>query len=290
MATPTVSILGCPVCDGETRHAFSKGTYDLGRCTSCRSLVVHNPPADTGALYDDSYFNGGTTGHGYGSYDREKEVTRETLEHCLDRIADYAPRGSLYDVGAATGYFLTCARERGYVVSGVDISAAAAREAANKGVTVHVGTTVPSIPDHSHDVITAFDVLEHVPDPKVILTEIDRLLKTEGVFMASTPNATSALARLLGKYWTLIVPPEHLVLMSEKGMRMLLSRYGYEVQWVGTIGKRFTLPYILQIASLWLQLPFLARVGEWLRPRVLGRIAIPLNLGDTLFFLAIKRS
>lgn len=288
MEASVVSVNACPICAGEARRAFSKGVYDIARCDRCRTLFVIDPPANTEALYNDSYFGGGEQGHGYGSYDEVKEATRDTLELCLDRIAEHAPKGAFYDIGAATGYFLACARGRGYSVSGVDISASAAREAAKKGITVHVGAVIPAVAEGSQDVVTAFDVLEHVPNPAEVVREVLRVLRAGGVFMGSTPNSTSRFARIMGKFWTLLVPPEHLVLMSERGLRELLEKHGYTVVWMEALGKRFTIPYIFQIAGVWLNVRFLSRIAEWLRRTPLGRVAIPLNFYDNLFFLAIK--
>lgn len=286
METTIQETITCPVCRADSRHRYRKEGYRVARCSACNTLFIEEPPLDTAYLYDQSYFFGGDIG-GYGSYDEEKEAMRGTFETCLDRIATYVPTGTLFDVGAATGYFLALAQKRGYRVSGIDISAAAAAEAQKKGIRVEVGKIEDTTQDMaSVDVLTMFDVLEHVAHPDAFLKHATKLLKPGGIVMGCTPDSMSFTARLLGKRWHLLFPPEHLVLLNDKSLRILLEAQGFQVLWTGRITKRFSIPYILQTASRWLGIPVLGRLGLALRGGWLGRIAIPLDLRDNLFFIA----
>ncbi|PIR83425.1 hypothetical protein COU19_00490 [Candidatus Kaiserbacteria bacterium CG10_big_fil_rev_8_21_14_0_10_56_12] len=290
METTTQSSLTCPVCSCAERHEFEKGPFRIARCSTCASLFVENPPEQTRDLYDASYFVGGGDTAGYGCYDQEKEAMRDTFETCLDRIQQQRATGALFDVGAATGYFLGLAKERGYAVSGIDISAAAAALAKAKGLRVLAGTLDQLSPDAaSHDVVTLFDVLEHVADPAALLGHAARLLKKDGILMGCTPNSGSRYAALMGKRWHALCPPEHLVWMTEASLRDLLSKDGFEVIWTGHITKRFSLPYIATILARWIGMPVFARLGERLRGTRLGRIALPLDVRDNVFFLAKRR-
>ncbi len=282
--------ISCPVCGKAASHLYVKEGYRIARCGACCTLFVENPPGDTSDIYDESYFFGGASGGGYGSYDEEKEMMRTTFERCLDLIATNQPSGSLFDIGAATGYFLGLARARGYLVSGVDISPAAALEAAKKGIDVKAGTlSSVSLPSNAYEVVTMFDVLEHVADPGKLLAEANQLLAPEGILFGSTPDSLSLNARLMGKRWHMLFPPEHLVLMNDKSLRLLFERKGFDVLWTGRVTKWFSLPYILQTAARWLKIPFLSRLGMHLRGTWLGRVAIPLDLRDNLFFMVRKR-
>lgn len=289
---PTEQSFGraCPICSARGAHLWDKESFRIARCTKCLTLFVENPPHDTAFIYDQGYFFGGEQGGGYGSYDEEKESMRATFERCLDMIGKYT-QGSLFDIGAATGYFLSLARKRGFEVSGIDISAAAVAVAKEKGIEVKVGTLrTVSYPPDSFEVVTMFDVLEHVADPHALLAQASTILKPGGILFGSTPDSGSVNARLMGKRWHMLFPPEHLVLMNDTSLRLILNQEGYEVLWTGRVTKRFSLPYILQTASRWLKIPLLARLGSSLRGSWLSRIAIPLDLRDNLFFLAKKRA
>lgn len=289
METAIQTEVTCPICAGQAAHVYTKGFFDIARCTRCRTLFIENPPKDTSAMYDATYFFGGAQG-GYGSYDAEKEMMRPTLERCLDMISDHRASGKLFDIGAATGYFLALARERGFSVSGIDVSSSAAQAAKMKGIDVEVGTLETTVhPPASFDVVTMFDVLEHVPDPGAFVREAAELLVPGGILMGSTPDSGSVNARVMGRNWHLLVPPEHLVLLNDWSLRLLLLKHGFEVLWTGRITKRFSLPYIFQTASRWLGIPLLSRIGSALRSTRVGRLAIPLDLRDNVFFLARKR-
>lgn len=281
----------CPVCAGSARHLYTKDGFAVARCVTCQTLFIEDPPHDTSALYDELYFFGDESAVGYGSYDDEKEAMRATFERCLDLISNYQSSGALYDVGAATGYFLALARSRGFRVSGIDVSAVAAHEAQKKGIEVATGT-LESTPHNStsFDVVTLFDVLEHVSQPSALIEKIADMLAPGGILMGCTPDSMSTAARIMGKHWHLLVPPEHLVLLNDRSLRLLLSKHGFETLWTGRLTKRFSLPYILQTASRWLRIPLLSRAGSALRSTMFGRFAIPLDLRDNVFFLARKKT
>lgn len=281
--------MSCPICSSPAEHLYKKESFDVARCRECKTIFIENPPPDTSSVYDESYFFGGENGGGYGSYDEEKETMRATFEKCLDLILEYQAGGALFDVGAATGYFLALAKSRGFSVSGIDISSVAAREAQKKGIEVKVGTleSVEHTPA-SYDVVTLFDVLEHVVHPDSLVRSAAEMLKQGGILMGCTPDSMSVNARLMGRHWHMLYPPEHLVLLNDKSLRLLLAQQGFQTLWTGRITKRFSLPYIFQTAARWLGIPLLSRMGFALRGTWLGRIAVPLDLRDNIFFLARK--
>jgi 2-polyprenyl-3-methyl-5-hydroxy-6-metoxy-1,4-benzoquinol methylase len=101
--------------------------------------------------------------------------------------------GRLLDVGCGTGYFAAAARELGYRVSGLDLSRPQLELARTRfGLSdVHATTLFDyarTVPPHSFDVVTAFQVLEHVADPLAFLGDARRLLATGGHLAVGVPN------------------------------------------------------------------------------------------------------
>lgn len=289
MADAIQEKISCPICNSPAERLYKKDGFDVAQCSQCKTLFIENPPSDTSYIYDESYFFGSERGGGYGSYDEEKETMRTTFEKCLDLISKYRTGGALFDVGAATGYFLALAKNRGFSVSGIDISASAAHEAKKKGIEVEVGTleTVRHSPT-SFDVVTMFDVLEHVSHPDSLMRQAANMLKQGGIVMGCTPDSMSVNARLMGKHWHMLFPPEHLVLLNDRSLRLLLAQQEFQMLWTGRITKCFSLPYIFQTAARWLGTPLFSRAGRALRGTWLGRVKIPLDLRDNIFFLARK--
>src|SRR5687768_16282665 len=97
----------CPCCraTGATR-AFRKNSCDIYRCAGCGLLMVW-PIPQVSEIYSEDYFNGAHGGFGYVDYDQDKRAMDRTFVTFLERIEKHAPsKGTLLDVGAATGYFL----------------------------------------------------------------------------------------------------------------------------------------------------------------------------------------
>ena len=133
--------------------------------------------------------------------------------------------------GCATGQFLQAMQEYGWQVMGVELSAFAAIYAREVvGLDVKIGTLEEvALIGGSFDVVTLWDVFEHVLDPKATLTEIGRLLKPRGLVVIHTPNPTCLEARLFGANWIGWERPRHLHLYSPDVLRRYLQATGFEM-------------------------------------------------------------
>jgi 2-polyprenyl-3-methyl-5-hydroxy-6-metoxy-1,4-benzoquinol methylase len=150
----------------------------------------------------------------YGIAKRTRVVTR------------YKRGGRLLDVGCATGSFLRGMQSKeSWEPYGVEINAAAARVARERyGLNVHIGTLEQAIfSDGFFDVVTMWDVLEHLHDPSSSLREVYRILKPEGILIIRAPNADSWNASLFGRYWAGWDAPRHLHVFTSSTLRALLA-------------------------------------------------------------------
>jgi 2-polyprenyl-3-methyl-5-hydroxy-6-metoxy-1,4-benzoquinol methylase len=170
----------------------------------------------------------------------------------LDQVERQAPRrGRLLDVGCSAGSFLLAARERGWDVTGLDVSSGAIEYAASvEGLAAVVGTLEEAaFPDGSFDVITVFECIEHMPHPARALQAASRLLKHDGLLVITTPNIDGLfprvtyhlLARTIGA-WEHPTPPHHVYQFSRRTLAALLRKTGFEPIAVNTrpMGLRFT--------------------------------------------------
>jgi 2-polyprenyl-3-methyl-5-hydroxy-6-metoxy-1,4-benzoquinol methylase len=210
----------CSICGSESIKFSDKRGYSLYRCKACSFVFVH-PIPDSTHVYGEDYFAGAVAGHGYVNYEGDKEPMVPTFEKYVRSIQALAPaHGRLLDVGAATGFFLEIARRFGFEVYGVEISAFAAEKASEKGIPMITGTLADVPPTPKFNVLTMLDVIEHVSDPKSELSRAHSLLEKDGVLIINTPDIGSMYARLMGKNWHLIVPPEHLFYFNRANMRL----------------------------------------------------------------------
>jgi SAM-dependent methyltransferase len=277
----------CPLCGSSARLWVTRFDHDVFRCSCGLGFVYPLPDATT--IYNEDYFTGAKEGFGYTEYDRDKEPMRPTFVSFIEKFRTFAPKGRLLDVGAATGFFADIARKEGYDAEGVEISAYAAEEGRKKGLVMFTGT-LSSVPKtNPYAVITMFDLIEHVNDPLEELRSAAALLVPQGILVINIPDFSSATARLLGKHWHAIVPPEHLYYYTRANITAFLERAGFTVLEISAPAKRFTLPYIFKTAKKWTGHSLFETLEEWAMKSAIADRPIPLNLYDNAFIIARKK-
>ena len=220
----------------------------VARCNSCGLGRVDPLPqeADLTALYDEVYFTsgayaraahtGGMDGH-LTLYDRPggRSASLRYQGRLVAQVERFRQgnRGRLLDVGCGAGYFLDAARKAGWLVQGVELSAAAAHVGREQlGLDIFQGTLADAaFPDASFDVLTLFEVLEHLRDPGTVLAEARRILKPGGLLAVQVPNDLDAyrawLSRSDNRWW--VIPPLHLFYFTEPTLRRWLESFDMDV-------------------------------------------------------------
>ena len=194
----------CPLCgatERQTRHRAptpERPDLDVVRCAGCGLLFAHPLPDRSSILarYDDGYFHCGTPlAGGYEDYARDEPLIRRTFAR---RWADFQALGGeppvrrVLDVGCATGVFLDFMREKGWEAEGLEIAPGPRRAAENRGFRVDGRElTAAGLEAGRFGWITAWDVIEHLPDPGAALRECHRLLAPGGLLTLSTPDASA---------------------------------------------------------------------------------------------------
>ena len=260
------------------------------KCEHCKLLFIYPLPPSLEHIYTEEYFSGAEDGYGYTDYDADKLPMIPTFKKYLDIQKKYRPeKGTLLDVGAATGFFMEMARNDSWKVSGVELSEYAVRVGKKKGLDIRVGDIHSAqFPKNSFDAITMFDVVEHMTYPERDIQEAAKLLKPHGILVINTPDAQSLFARILGKRWHLIVPPEHIHYFSPHNLSILLKRNGFEILEVKKIGKKFTLQYVLKTMYKWTNVALWNTLSNEVENSFLKHVSLPINLRDNFFLIAKK--
>ncbi len=285
-----LNLIKCSVCGANDVYFwFEKNSFDLYKCRKCELIFTELVP-DVSKIYSEDYFSGAKCGFGYVDYDKDKQAMADTFDFYINKIEEFSVgKGNLLDVGAATGYFLEIAKQKNWHGSGVEISPFASEKARAKGFNVITGTLENlSVPDEYFSVFTLWDVIEHFSDPKSQLLLANKMLKKGGLIAINTPDAGSFVAKILGRHWHLLMPPEHLIIFNQRNLSMLLKSCGFDVLWIGKVGKKFTIQYALQVFSNKLKLKPFAQIAEFFKDNALGKINIPINLRDNFLIIAKK--
>jgi SAM-dependent methyltransferase len=138
--------------------------------------------------------------------------------------------------------------------------------------------------EHVFDVVTAFDVIEHVAHPAEFLADVAAVLEPGGVFLASTPNVGSLTARAFGKHWHFYYP-YHLSYFSPETFAAAAAPHGLQlVNWCHR-GRLRSVGYAIRYAAEFIRggtAPAWARrFDSWY---------LPINLFDTMYLAFRKTS
>jgi 2-polyprenyl-3-methyl-5-hydroxy-6-metoxy-1,4-benzoquinol methylase len=224
-------------------------------------------------------------------YEQERSNRKKTAEILVKKIKKIKAQGKLLDIGCYSGIFLEAAKEAGYEIFGIEASESALAVARQKtGGDLRVGLAeevLAQFPDNYFDIITLFDVIEHLRLPGPVLALINSKLKTDGLLVFSTPDAASLLAKIQGKNWHIILP-HHLYYFSEKNLKMLLEQNGLRQQKIGYIGRHFTLDYLAGQTE-GINRPLAKALIGAIKFFRLGKITVPINLFDQLLIFARKK-
>ena len=163
------------------------------------------------------------------------------LRNKLNLINSLQPnKGSILDIGAGTGDFLSVAKENGWHTIGVEPSEKAKAIAKSKGVSF-VGDP-NELDSHSFEVISMWHVLEHVPNLENQIKELKRLLKPNGTLLIAVPNFKSFDAKHYGKFWAAYDVPIHFWHFSKTAIKMLFEQE--EMQLVKVLPMKFDSFYV----------------------------------------------
>ncbi len=280
----------CPLCGGQLPPLlYGAEPLPIRRCP-CGMLFLHPQPAadELHHIYQNDYYRSWGLDRkdaGEEAGEATRLMKQATFGLRLKRLAEVMEPGRVLDVGCATGFFLEVAERAGWQVHGVELSSYAAAEARRLfGERVFNGTLEEAgLSDHSLDLVTLSDILEHIPCPGAFLKEVRRILVPGGRVMIVTPNAASLSARLMGQRWSHF-KAEHLHYFSPATITRLLSAAGFTVDSHGPAAKCLNLAYIATQFRVYphaLMTP-ISRMATALLPERLQRLNIPLYCGEMM--------
>lgn len=188
----TEVIQRCNVCESKALDAVDPDCH-IARCRDC-GYIFDNPRPTLDELI--GFYSQPSQ---YDSWLGEFEARQRLWKRRLKALEPTRKTGSLLDVGTGIGQFLAVARDSYAEVYGTEVSSAATQIAKQK---YHLDLLQGTIDDLDmrgkvFDNITLFHVLEHVPDPRSVLTKCHSLLAAQGVLAIAVPNEVTSLRAYL---------------------------------------------------------------------------------------------
>lgn len=219
---------------GSDRLLKVPGKFILVQCNQC-GLVYLNPrpsPEEIGKYYPNDYPPYIQAIENEGSWFRRLDRRYGLYKRCREITRQVGQPGMLLDIGCSTGIFLNGMRQWGWQVQGIELNSEIAEYARKRfDLQVFTGNLEHALfPGDSFDLVTLWDVLEHVYDPKSTLGEISRILRPGGWLVMSLPDLDSLEARLFGPYWAGLDMPRHLHVFNRQVLARLLQETGFTLE------------------------------------------------------------
>jgi SAM-dependent methyltransferase len=266
---------------GSSRTLLSHGR--VLRCTSCglayRSLRPNN--SQLSSLYR------GADDSAYEAEMSNRLLTATRHKRIVEKY--FRSPGSLLDVGCASGAFLLLMQQAGWRVAGVEPSETqfgrATEALGDKANLYHCVLQEASL-QGGFDLITLWDVLEHVTHPCEFLSTAAALLKQGGCLILNVPRIDSAAARLLGSRWPVLLA-EHLNYFTVPSLRLCGEVAGLKMIDIGQRPAAFSLSYILFRAAQH-RIPGSVLAKRLVSAVKISRWSIPVWIGE-VFGVYLKK-
>jgi len=227
----------CPVCEADNyEELFQRWGFTYVRCNKCSMMYVN--PMLNEEMVDFEYETGYEEDWVHmllnptqREFDNPKFFNGiKTIEKVIET------KGKILDVGCATGHFLEICKERGWDVTGVELTKSAVEHCRKIGLNViDKKLHEAEFEEKSFDAITLWDALEHIPKPKEILKEVRKLLKDGGVLLVMVPNGGSLAARILQEKCNMFSGFAHINIFNPTTLKRVLLESGFEVKHMETI-------------------------------------------------------
>jgi 2-polyprenyl-3-methyl-5-hydroxy-6-metoxy-1,4-benzoquinol methylase len=283
---PSESSETCQICSARTfSPLFKKNGFDILKCASCGIVFTRIPPGfDLLSIYDESYFQGGQA-DGYGDYVGTEAVLRREFKKSVSVIRQVTGHRSglkLLELGSAYGFFLDEASKY-FECVGIEVSQPAAEHSRKRGHRVIDGILTERAASQvgSVDIVALFDVVEHLADPVATFRLIDRCLNQDGVVVLTTGDIESLYARVSGRSWRLMTPPQHTFFFSPRTLTGIFEKMNYKVELVKRPWK------LVPLSLAFYQLG--SRLGLRFKPLEQLNLVVPVNLGDAVMVVARKQ-
>jgi len=248
--------VNCNLCGkNDTELLYVIKGFRIVKCKNC-GLIYVNPrltKKDLVKIYNEDYFKNKELYRrekeycGYLDYVKDEKNIKAVFIPILDNIEKIKPRGRILDVGAATGFFLHLAKERGWKVHGIEISKYA-RDYARKRFKINIqDCKITKFKKNFFDVVVLLDVIEHLPNPRQTLEDVNMVLKKDGLLVLITPDSESYIVKFLlkDKWLEFKRVREHPHFFSARTLIRMLRITGFEVLRIDSVERVLTIEEVI---------------------------------------------
>lgn len=287
--------MNCYLCGSHTNLFLRKNGYTIYSCKSCgfaQTDLRRNFEDFVKENYGKGYFMGEPQYSAYDNYKEDKPFILMNVKQFMRKIKHIKKSGKLLDIGCAMGFFVEYAQKEGFDAYGLDPSHYAVVEAKKKfgNKIKEASLETADYAPKTFDVITMFDVFEHLGDPLGDLKKMTRWLKDDGIIMIATGNRQSLAARILKRRWTFYIPPQHLFFFDKITLAKILELSGLKAVVWSQIGKWLSLRYVMHLARTTGESKFAEFLFPIIHKLKIDSMPLYLPIRDNMIVIAQKKS
>jgi len=230
------SVDRCPLCGHkQSEYELEKMGTVIVKCLRCDLRYSTRIPRNLDDIYKDENYELGTKTDDKDHFIYRRDRFGKERVKILEETCGPLKEKRLLDIGCGNGFFLDAAKDHFSCCVGVDDSCVNRKKAQmNTGLRMH-GGPLDKIPDKDFDVITAFNVLEHVEYPLEFVRSACDLLQPGGYFFLYVPNFNSLSIKVLKEY-SFLIGVEHLTLFTRSSLEYLGKLLNLDIVFIRTYG------------------------------------------------------
>lgn len=236
----------CTLCKNHSGKLFLEWVegYQLFECNFCNAISpnisVDDEVKHIESVYgtDDYYEKIVREIHKQYQY-RKNTFGKDRYTYIVERLNLNPRKVKILDVGCGAGYFLSVLKDMGISHKGLEVAPHLIRYCKELGLNVDANS-IHEEPDEEYDVISLFDVLEHLADPIAIFKIINKKIKPGGFCIIFTPNIHSVGYELMGAKQNTLVPFEHLCFFNRNSFKYLCAQTSFLIHSLETFGLDIT--------------------------------------------------
>lgn len=212
--------MNCQICGNKMKKYGKLQNLEIFKCKNCGVGETIGGTLQSGDYHRDEVYIG------------EEELFKNIFSKRSKIISKLLKPGKVLEVGCSTGIFLNLLKDKGWEVTGIEISTKASDIAKKKGIRIINQKFEKIEVSEKFDLIIFNHTLEHLENPIETLKKAKKLLLPKGYLYIDLPNFGGVSAKLLKIRWPLLLPEEHLWHFSEASLKLLLENLDFKIVYV----------------------------------------------------------
>lgn len=211
----------CPICASiKQKFLFEKFEVKILNCLNCNHIYSHKTPKKI----EEAYSNRFHQNQSLKSYDsiRKFRINRFAKER-INLILKYKKSGNFLDYGCGTGWLIEYAKSKFKNIEGYEPTKKLAEITADN-LNINIFSDFKNRKISKYDIITLYDVIEHVSNPKSLVNNIHKMMNKSALLVIYTPNSNSFSFDYLKEKSNLVIPPLHLHFFNNDSLTYLLKK------------------------------------------------------------------